>query len=64
MNAKGELVGLVFDGNYEAVVSDWLFLPPITRSIHVDIRYPLWIMDKVDGADHRLRELGLEPKLD
>lgn len=64
MNAKGELVGLVFDGNYEAVVSDWLFLPPITRSIHVDIRYPLWIMDKVDGADHLLRELGLEPKLD
>ena len=64
MNAKGELVGLVFDGNYEAVVSDWLFMPPITRSIHVDVRYPLWIMDKVDGADHLLRELGVEPKLD
>lgn len=63
MNAKGELVGLVFDGNYEAMASDWLFMPPITRSIHVDIRYPLWIMDKVDGADHVLRELGIEPSL-
>jgi len=63
LNAKGELVGLVFDGNYEAMASDWLFMPPITRSIHVDIRYPLWIMDRVDGADHLLQEMGIPPKL-
>ncbi|MBM4358506.1 MAG: S46 family peptidase [Deltaproteobacteria bacterium] len=63
LNDRGELVGLVFDGNYEAMASDWLFMPSITRSIHVDIRYPLWIMDRVDGADHLLRELGIEPKL-
>lgn len=63
LNAKGELVGLVFDGNYEAMASDWLFMPPITRSIHVDVRYPLWIMDRVDGADHLLQELGLTPSL-
>lgn len=63
LNSRGELVGLAFDGNYEAMASDWLFMPPITRTIHVDIRYPLWIMDRVDGADHLLRELGIDPKL-
>jgi hypothetical protein len=63
LNARGELVGLAFDGNYEAMASDWLFMPPITRTIHVDIRYVLWLMDRVDGADHLLRELGIEPAL-
>lgn len=61
MNAKGELVGLAFDGNYEAMASDWVFIPEITRSIHVDIHYVLWIMDYVDGADHLLREMGVTP---
>lgn len=61
LNAKGELVGLAFDGNYEAMASDWVFIPEITRSIHVDIRYVLWIMDYVDGADHLLREMGVKP---
>ncbi len=61
LNAKGELVGLAFDGNYEAMASDWVFIPEITRSIHVDIRYVLWIMDHVDGADHLLTEMGLTP---
>lgn len=61
LNAKGELVGLAFDGNYEAMASDWVFIPEITRSIHVDIHYVLWIMDHVDGADHLLREMGVTP---
>lgn len=59
MNAKGELVGLVFDGNYEAMASDWLFVPAVTRSIHVDIRYVLWLLDVVDGGDAILAELGV-----
>jgi hypothetical protein len=61
LNARGELVGLAFDGNYEAMASDWVFIPEITRSIHVDIRYVLWIMDYVEDADHLLKEMGLEP---
>lgn len=64
LNAKGELVGLAFDGNYEAMASDWIFIPEITRSIHVDIRYVLWIMDAVDGADHLITEMGGTPAID
>ncbi len=63
LDARGELVGLAFDGNYEAMASDWIFIPAITRSIHVDIRYALWIMDRVDGADHLLGEMGVTPSL-
>src|SRR5262249_33088958 len=43
LDAEGRLVGLAFDGTYESVASDWMFLPG-TRSIHVDIRYLLWVM--------------------
>ena len=64
LDARGQLVGLVFDGNYEAMASDWLFLPEITRSIHVDIRYVLWLLDAVDGGDHLLNEMGVTPKVD
>jgi hypothetical protein len=64
LNAKGELVGLVFDGNYEAMASDWMFMPSITRSIHVDIRYIEWLLDAVDGADHVLKEMGVEPRIE
>ena len=63
LNARGELVGLAFDGNYEAMASDWIFIPRITRSIHVDVRYMLWIMDGVAGADHLLEEMGITPAL-
>lgn len=58
LNAKGELVGLLFDGNYESIDADFLFTPAVTRSIHVDAQYMLWIMDKVDGAEGLLKELG------
>ena len=44
LNAKGELVGLLFDGTYESVASDYLFDAVKTRSIHVDSRYMLWNM--------------------
>lgn len=62
LNAKGELVGLLFDGNYESIDADFLFNPKVTRSIHVDSRYMLWVMDAVDGAHELMRELGAGPK--
>jgi hypothetical protein len=61
LNGKGELVGLAFDGNIESVSASWLFEPTITRSIHVDVRYMLWVMDVIDHADHLLREMGVVP---
>jgi hypothetical protein len=63
LDAHGNLVGLAFDGNYEAMASDWVFMPAITRAIHVDIRYMLWVMDAVDGADTLLREMGVTPTM-
>jgi hypothetical protein len=60
MNAKGELVGLLFDGNWESIIADWDFIPPITRTIHVDMRYVLWIMEQLYHADHLLEEMGIE----
>jgi hypothetical protein len=63
INARGELVGLAFDGTYESVASDWLYLDGITRTIHCDLRYALWIMDAVDGADALLQEMGVRPAL-
>ena len=59
LNAKGELVGLLFDGNYESLSADWIFNPVLTRSIHVDTRYMRWVMDEVDHADRLLTEMGL-----
>ena len=64
LNAKGELVGLAFDGNYEAMASDWVFMPSVTRSIHVDVRYVMWVMDAVGGADDLLKELGKTPAIE
>ncbi|HEX2123676.1 MAG TPA: S46 family peptidase, partial [Thermoanaerobaculia bacterium] len=52
-----------FDSNWEGVGSDYLVEQEITRSISVDSRYMLWVMDAVDGADNVLLELGVEPKL-
>jgi len=59
LNAKGELVGLLFDGTYESVSSDYLFDAVKTRSIHVDSRYMLWTMAEVDGAGWLLQEMGV-----
>ncbi|MFH1313751.1 MAG: S46 family peptidase [Candidatus Eisenbacteria bacterium] len=61
LNARGELVGCLFDGNYEAMTADFAFQNDITRSIHVDIRYVLFIAEFVDGAHNVLKELGIEP---
>ncbi len=57
LNARGELVGLLFDGTYESVSSDYLFDDVKTRSIHVDTRYMLWNMTEVDGATNLIKEM-------
>ena len=62
MNAKGELTGLLFDGNFEALGSDYLVDDEITRSIAADARYMLWVMDAVDKAHNLMREMGVTPK--
>ena len=59
LNARGEFVGLAFDGTLDGVISDWWFDASINRTIHVDSRYMLWTMDKIDGAQRLLREMGL-----
>ncbi|MEO7601865.1 MAG: S46 family peptidase [Sphingomicrobium sp.] len=59
MNARGEFVGLAFDGTLEGVVSDWMFSLQVNRTIHVDSRFMLWTMDKVDGAHWLLEEMGV-----
>lgn len=58
LNGKGELVGLIFDGNYEAIAADWLFMPELTRSIHVDVRYMLWLLEADAKAGWLMEELG------
>ncbi|TSA25779.1 MAG: S46 family peptidase [Bacteroidetes bacterium] len=59
MNASGEVIGVVFDGNYEAMISDWQYDYEIQRTISVDIRYVLFITQKFAGADFILKEMGV-----
>jgi Peptidase S46 len=61
LNARGELVGLLFDGTYDTVASDYFYDKVRTRSIHCDSRYMLWVMAEVDGAAHLLREMTIVP---
>jgi len=59
LNGKAELVGLLFDGTFDTVASDFLFDKARTRSIQVDSRYMLWTMTEVDGAAHLVEEMGI-----
>ena len=59
LNAKGELIGLAFDGNIESLSGDLKFNPRLQRCINVDIRYVLFIIDKFGGAGYVLPELDL-----
>lgn len=59
MNAKGELIGLAFDGNIESLSSDLKFNPELQRCINVDIRYVLFIIDKFGGAGYVLDEMDI-----
>jgi hypothetical protein len=60
MNKNGELIGLNFDSTYESITKDWYFDTAITRAIHVDIRYMLWVMKEVDHADNLLKEMTIK----
>ncbi len=59
MNGNGELIGLAFDGNWEAMSGDIAFEPELQRTINVDIRYVLFIMDKLGGAKHLIDEMTI-----
>lgn len=60
MNKRGELIGLNFDSTYESITKDWYFDTAITRAIHLDIRYMLWVMQEVDHADNLLKEMTIK----
>ncbi|MEG0696256.1 MAG: S46 family peptidase, partial [Algoriella sp.] len=59
MNGKGELIGLAFDGNIEAMAGDVIFDPKLQRTISVDIRYVLWVVDKFADAKHIVDEMTI-----
>ena len=58
LNARGELIGLNFDSNWESVSASWMFDPRYKRAVHVDMRYLRWLMGKVYPAPHLLKEMG------
>ncbi|KWZ49363.1 dipeptidyl-peptidase 7 [Burkholderia savannae] len=57
LDKNGRLVGLAFDGTWEGVSSGWRYMPDMDRSIHVDVRYMLWVMHHLDHADNLLSEM-------
>jgi len=59
LNGKGELLGLAFDGNIEAMAGDVIFDPELQRTISVDIRYVLFLIDKFAGATHIIDEFTI-----
>ena len=59
MNAKGELVGLAFDGNIESLSSDLRFNPALQRCINVDIRYVLFLVEKFGGSTYLFDEMDI-----
>lgn len=59
INARGELIGLAFDGNIESLSSDLKFNPALQRSVNVDVRYVLFIIDKFGHSQYVLDELDL-----
>ncbi len=59
LNGRAELVGLLFDGTLDSIIGDWDFDEQKNRSIHVDTRYMLWVMQYLDGADNLLAEMDI-----
>jgi len=59
MNGNGELIGLAFDGNWEAMSGDVAYEPDLQRTIIVDIRYVLWVIDVYAGAKHLVDEMTI-----
>jgi len=61
MNAYGELIGVNFDRAYTATINDYAWNETYSRSVGVDIRYVLWIIQKVAKADYLLAEMNVKP---
>jgi hypothetical protein len=59
LNARGELIGLNFDSNWESVSASWMFDPRYKRAVHVDMRYLRWLLAKVQPAPQLLKEMNL-----
>ena len=59
-NNKGELLGLAFDGNWDSLSSDIFFDRQLARTINVDVRFMLYMMDKWGHADRLLQEMGIQ----
>ena len=59
INAKGELIGIAFDGNWEAMSGDIAFEPELQRCINVDIRFVLWVIDVYAGATNLIDEMEI-----
>jgi len=59
INGTGELIGIAFDGNWEAMSGDLAFEPNLQRCINVDIRFVLWVIDVYAGADHLIDEMEI-----
>ena len=59
LNGKGELIGLAFDGNIEAMAGDVIFDKKLQRTINVDIRYVLWVIENFSNAKHIVDEMTL-----
>lgn len=59
INAEGHLIGLAFDGNSEALSGDIVFEPALQRTINVDARFVLWVIDKYAGAKHLIDEMTI-----
>lgn len=60
LNGKGELIGINFDRTWRSTMSDIEFDPSICRNISVDIRYVLFVMDRIGGAGYLLEEMGVK----
>lgn len=60
MNAHGELIGVNFDRAYDATINDFAWNESYSRSIGVDIRFVLWVADKIDNAHFILKEMGVQ----
>jgi hypothetical protein len=59
LNGNGQLIGLAFDGNWEAISGDYAFEPDLQRTICVDIRYVLFVIEKYAGATNLIKELDI-----
>ena len=59
INGKGELIGIAFDGNWEAMSGDIAFEPNLQRCINVDIRFVLWVIDVYAGANNLIEEMEI-----